>query len=52
MSAVRFFELFLLPGGTDACQGGQNGKAFLDYITWAIAENELLLGDNIATRTR
>lgn len=27
------------PGGTNACQGGQNGKAFLDYITWAIAEN-------------
>src|SRR5262245_65622960 len=27
------------PGGTGACQGGQNGKAFLDYITWAIAEN-------------
>jgi len=27
------------PGGDDACQGGQNGKAFLDYITWAIAEN-------------
>src|SRR5262245_62778032 len=28
------------PGGTGACQGGQNGKAFLDYITWAIAEND------------
>jgi hypothetical protein len=27
------------PGGTDACAGGQNGAAFLDYITWAIAEN-------------
>jgi dienelactone hydrolase len=27
------------PGGTNACAGGQNGKAFLDYITWAIAEN-------------
>jgi hypothetical protein len=27
------------PGGDNACQSGQNGKAFLDYITWAIAEN-------------
>ena len=27
------------PGGTNPCQGGQDGKAFLDYITWAIAEN-------------
>jgi hypothetical protein len=27
------------PGGTNACQGGQSGAAFLDYITWAIAEN-------------
>src|SRR5690606_38743291 len=26
------------PGGTNACSGGQNGRAFLDYITWAIAE--------------
>ncbi len=28
------------PGGTGACAGGQNGAAFLDYITWAIAEND------------
>lgn len=28
------------PGGDNACQGGQNGAAFLDYITWAIAEND------------
>jgi len=28
------------PGDTGACEGGQNGKAFLDYITWAIAEND------------
>jgi hypothetical protein len=28
------------PGGTNACQGGQDGKALLDYITWAIAEND------------
>jgi dienelactone hydrolase len=27
------------PGSQNACAGGQNGKAFLDYITWAIAEN-------------
>jgi hypothetical protein len=27
------------PGSTNACGGGQDGKAFLDYITWAIAEN-------------
>ena len=23
----------------NACSGGQDGKAFLDYLTWAIAEN-------------
>jgi hypothetical protein len=28
------------PGGENACQGRQNGAAFLDYITWAIAEND------------
>jgi len=27
------------PGSTNACGGGQDGKAFLDYLTWAIAEN-------------
>lgn len=27
------------PGGDDPCSGGQSGEAFLDYITWAIAEN-------------
>jgi hypothetical protein len=27
------------PGGSGACTGGQDGKALLDYITWAIAEN-------------
>lgn len=27
------------PGGDNACQGGQSGEAFLDYITWAIEEN-------------
>ncbi len=28
------------PGGDDSCSGGQDGAAFLDYITWAIAEND------------
>jgi len=28
------------PGGTNSCAGGQDGAAFLDYITWAIAQNE------------
>ncbi len=28
------------PGGDNSCQGGQSGEAFLDYITWAIAEND------------
>jgi hypothetical protein len=28
------------PGATNACAGGQNGKSFLDYISWAIAEND------------
>ena len=28
------------PGGNGACAGGQDGAAFLDYITWAIAEND------------
>jgi hypothetical protein len=27
------------PNGTNACGGGQDGKAFLDYLTWSIAEN-------------
>lgn len=27
------------PGSTNACQGRQNGEAFLDYISWAIDEN-------------
>lgn len=27
------------PGGDNSCEGGQSGEAFLDYITWAIAEN-------------
>jgi hypothetical protein len=27
------------PGGTNSCQGGQDGKSFLDFLTWAIAQN-------------
>jgi len=27
------------PGSTNACGGTQDGKQFLDYLTWAIAEN-------------
>jgi len=27
------------PGSMNACQGNQNGKPMLDYVTWAIAEN-------------
>jgi hypothetical protein len=43
MSEIASWGYFVVadgtPGSTNACQGGQNGKAFLDYITWAIAEN-------------
>ena len=28
------------PGSANACAGGQDGKPFLDYITWATAEND------------
>ncbi len=28
------------PGGANACAGGQDGASFLDFITWAIAEND------------
>ena len=28
------------PGSAGACAGGQDGAAFLDYITWVIAEND------------
>lgn len=44
MAEIASWGYFIIadgtPGGTNACQGGQNGKAFLDYITWAIAEND------------
>lgn len=28
------------PGGSGSCQGGQDGKSLLDFITWAIAQNK------------
>jgi hypothetical protein len=28
------------PGGDNPCDGGQDGEALLDYISWAIAEND------------
>lgn len=28
------------PNGDDACAGGQSGEALLDYVTWAIAQND------------
>ncbi|HET9960386.1 MAG TPA: hypothetical protein VFQ61_38105 [Polyangiaceae bacterium] len=44
MSEIASWGYFVIadgtPGASNACQGGQNGKAFLDYITWAIAEND------------
>jgi hypothetical protein len=43
MGEIASYGYFIIadgtPGGTGSCQGGQDGKAFLDYITWAIAEN-------------
>jgi len=43
MGEIASYGYFIVadgtPGGTNACAGGQDGKAFLDYITWAIAEN-------------
>jgi hypothetical protein len=43
MSEIASWGYFVVadgtPGAEDACQGRQNGAAFLDYITWAIAEN-------------
>ena len=28
------------PGSTNACAGGQDGAAMLDYVTWALAQND------------
>jgi hypothetical protein len=44
MGEIASYGYFIVadgtPGGTNSCAGGQDGKAFLDYITWAIAEND------------
>lgn len=44
MSEIASWGYFIVadgtPGGDNACQSRQNGAAFLDYITWAIAEND------------
>lgn len=43
MGEIASWGYFIVADGTpnkvNACAGGQDGKAFLDYITWAIAEN-------------
>jgi hypothetical protein len=43
MAEIASWGYFVVADGTPdsagACAGGQNGAAFLDYITWAIAEN-------------
>jgi hypothetical protein len=44
MGEIASYGYFIMadgtPGGTGSCQGGQDGKAFLDYITWAVAQNK------------
>jgi hypothetical protein len=43
MAEIASWGYFIVADGTPdsagACQGGQSGAAFLDYVTWAIAEN-------------
>jgi len=43
MGEIASWGYFVVADGTpnsnNACGGGQSGEAFLDYITWAIAEN-------------
>jgi hypothetical protein len=42
MGEIASYGYFVVADGTaggNACAGGQDGKAFLDYITWSIAEN-------------
>jgi hypothetical protein len=42
MGEIASHGYFIVADGVasgTACSGGQDGKAFLDYITWAIAEN-------------
>jgi hypothetical protein len=43
MGEIASHGFFIIADGVasgTACSGGQDGKAFLDYITWAIAEND------------
>ena len=44
MAEIASFGYFVIadgtPGGNNACGGGQSGDAMLDYITWAIAQND------------
>jgi hypothetical protein len=44
MGEIASYGYFIMadgtPGGTGSCQGGQDGKAFLDYITWSVAQNK------------
>lgn len=43
MGEIASHGYFIVADGVasgTACAGGQDGKAFLDYITWAIAEND------------
>ena len=43
MGEIASHGYFIVADGVvsgTACTGGQDGKAMLDYITWAIAENE------------
>jgi hypothetical protein len=43
MGEIASYGFFIVADGVasgTACSGGQDGKAFLDYITWAIAEND------------
>jgi hypothetical protein len=44
MSEIASWGYFVVadgtPGADEACEGRQNGAAFLDYISWAIAEND------------
>lgn len=43
MGEIASWGYFIVADGTPTsagrCTGGQDGKAFLDYITWAIAQN-------------
>ena len=43
MGEIASWGYFVVADGTangNSCSGGQDGKALLDYITWAIAEND------------